>query len=128
MSAATPYRGLFASWADVTDRFCAGDPNPLSWGKAIKTIAGAPEQEPEEVLWAEYTDEDYQGSALVIYRQGNKVYEVTGSHRSCFGLEGQWQPEEYDIPIYIAAVEKRGEYADEGALDAIGKLRLLLNG
>ncbi len=36
----------------------------------------------------------YCGDSLVIYEQGGKLYEVNGSHCSCFGLEGQWNPEE----------------------------------
>jgi hypothetical protein len=56
-----------------------------------------------EVLLASYTYEDYSGSAFVLFRRDGKLYEVNGSHCSCFGLESdgawtdektQWQPEE----------------------------------
>ena len=36
----------------------------------------------------------YEGSSLVIYEKGGKLFEVNGSHCSCHGLEGQWEPEE----------------------------------
>lgn len=46
------------------------------------------------ILYAEYTYEDYNGDAYVLFmdEQGN-LYEVYGSHCSCYGLEGQWEPE-----------------------------------
>jgi hypothetical protein len=30
----------------------------------------------------------------VIFEKDGKLWEVNGSHCSCYGLEGQWQPEE----------------------------------
>lgn len=36
----------------------------------------------------------YCGDSLVIFEKDGKLYEVNGSHCSCHGLEGQWQPEE----------------------------------
>ena len=56
-----------------------------------------------EVLFACYTYENYEGSALVIFRQGGKLYEVNGGHCSCNGLEGQWAPEE----TTVAALKSR---------------------
>jgi hypothetical protein len=37
---------------------------------------------------------DYCGSSIVIFKKDGKLYEVNGSHCSCNGLEGQWEPEE----------------------------------
>jgi hypothetical protein len=37
---------------------------------------------------------DYCGSSLVIFEKDGKLYEVNASHCSCYGLEGQWEPEE----------------------------------
>lgn len=31
--------------------------------------------------------------ALIIYRREGRLYEVNGSHCSCYGFEGQWDPE-----------------------------------
>jgi hypothetical protein len=50
-----------------------------------------------EVLLAWYGQEDWEGDAFVLYRQDGKLYEVHGGHCSCYGLEGQWDPEETDV-------------------------------
>lgn len=46
------------------------------------------------ILFASYSDENYVGDAWVLFEQNGKLYEVNGDHCSCFGLEGQWEPEE----------------------------------
>ena len=80
-----------------------------------------------EVLLASYTYEDYSGSAFVLFRRGGKLYEVNGSHCSCYGLEDrsysgewgqtQWEPEETSKE----ALEKRldNDYAFEGMRDEL---------
>lgn len=45
-------------------------------------------------VYAVYGHEDYDGWAFVLYRTQGRWYEVHGSHCSCYGLEGQWEPEE----------------------------------
>jgi hypothetical protein len=55
---------------------------------------GAEALEGAEVLFASYSYECYEGSAMVIFRKDGKLYEVNGGHCSCYGLEGQWEPEE----------------------------------
>jgi hypothetical protein len=54
----------------------------------------APEVAGIEVLLADYTYEDYSGSAWVVFKKDGKLFEVNGGHCSCYGLEGQWEPEE----------------------------------
>jgi hypothetical protein len=51
---------------------------------AIKDLDGA------DILFARYCYEDYSGDAQVIFRKDGQLYESTGSHCSCNGLEGQW--------------------------------------
>lgn len=50
-----------------------------------------------EILIAAY-ETDNDGTAIVVYRQKGKLYEVNGSHCSCFGLRepdgNGWKPEE----------------------------------
>lgn len=46
------------------------------------------------VLFAAYDTPSYEGYAWVLFRKDRKLYEVNGSHCSCYGLEGQWDPEE----------------------------------
>jgi hypothetical protein len=74
-----------------------------------------------EVLLASYTYEDYEGSAFVLFRRGGVLYEVHGSHCSCYGLEGQWDPEATDEATLRAQLE-RGSHSEwrEEILSALG--------
>ncbi len=56
------------------------------------------------ILAAIYNQEGYEGNALVVYVKDGKLYETSGSHCSCNGLEGQWGEEETSVP----ALRKRG--------------------
>lgn len=48
----------------------------------------------KEIVLAYYDYEDYSGWATVIYTDIlGQFWEVHGSHCSCHGLEGQWEPE-----------------------------------
>ncbi len=49
------------------------------------------------ILFASYEYEDYSGNAWVLFEQEQKLYEVNGSHCSCYGLEGQWEPEDVSL-------------------------------
>lgn len=70
------YHDMFSCVDDVVREF-AIDPSVL---KGVK------------IIYAEYIPGDYCGDAWVIFRKKGKLYEVVGSHCSCFGLEGQWEP------------------------------------
>ncbi len=83
------YNGVFDNWDDVVGNF------------------GIDMEEPDEVLYAEYSYEDWEGSATVFYRNGDMYYEVNGGHCSCYGLERQWSPEEYTKDIFIAMLQRR---------------------
>lgn len=54
-----------------------------------------------EILYACYEPGDYCGDAHVIFRKEGKLYEVNGSHCSCYGLEGQWEPEETSVAALL---------------------------
>lgn len=47
----------------------------------------------EHVLFASYTYENYSGNAFVLLEKDGDLYEVNGSHCSCYGLEDQWEPQ-----------------------------------
>lgn len=47
-----------------------------------------------EVLFALYTCHSYSGEVWVLFERDGTLYEVNGGHCSCYGLEGQWDPEE----------------------------------
>lgn len=68
------YDGEFENWSDVSKQF---------------DIAY---KEPEHV-YASYDRQAYDGTAFVLYFNNPYFYYVYGSHCSCYGLEGQWEPE-----------------------------------
>jgi len=49
------------------------------------------------ILLASYGQWSYEGNAFVLFERGEKLYEVNGSHCSCYGLERQWEPEETTV-------------------------------
>jgi hypothetical protein len=65
------------------------------------------------VIAAIYTQESYEGCAMVVFRKEGKLYEVHGSHCSCNGLEGQWSPEETTMEALMDRLEKTEEYQIE---------------
>jgi hypothetical protein len=78
------------------------------------------------ILLASYTYEDYSGDAFVLFEKDGKLFEVNGSHCSCYGLEScgigrdettQWQPEETTKEALIHRLTDgylgRNEFADE---------------
>lgn len=48
------------------------------------------------------------GEAFVLFVEDNRLYEVHGSHCSCYGLEGQWEPEE----TLLEALQHRIQYGN----------------
>jgi hypothetical protein len=50
-----------------------------------------------EILLASYVYANYNGDAFVLFQKDGVLYEVNGSHCSCYGLENQWSPEETSI-------------------------------
>lgn len=85
------YQGAFGSWSDVCREF-----------QELVDL-------PDEVLLAAYDTPAYEGYADVIYRQSDRYYWVHGSHCSCYGLEGQWAPEQYSSEQLIEAL-RRGDH------------------
>jgi hypothetical protein len=49
------------------------------------------------ILLAYYGYENYEGEAFVLFEKDGELFEVNGGHCSCYGLEGQWSPEETSI-------------------------------
>lgn len=101
------YDGEFSDWADVQREFEMEEPKP------------------EEVLYADYNRDGYDGSAHIVYRNGDKFYYVYGGHCSCYGLEGQWDPEEYTAELFVAAYEK-GSWSDYIPKDVLRRVREFL--
>ena len=85
------YEGSFGSWSDVCREF--------------QEVLDSP----DEVLLAVYDAHAYEGYADVIYRVGDRYFWASGSHCSCYGLEDQWDPEEYSAELLIEAL-RRGDH------------------
>ena len=47
----------------------------------------------DDILMASYEVPGYEGYAFVLFQRDGQLFEVHGSHCSCYGLEGQWKPE-----------------------------------
>ncbi len=78
-----------------------------------------------KILLASYTYEDYSGDAFVLCKKDGVLYEVNGSHCSCYGLEGQWAPEATTKAALVARMrdgrlgidwQDRRTFADELAV------------
>jgi hypothetical protein len=99
------YLGHFSSKEEVAQAFAID----------LKSLKGC------KILLAWYGFGDYDGSAFVLYTRGGKLYEVTGGHCSCYGLEGQWDPEETSADALKHRIDNgnlgRDSYYDEGVFD-----------
>ncbi len=62
----------------------------------------------------EYEYEYHEGYSYVLFydKSNGGLYEVTGSHCSCYGLEGQWSPKETSIEILRAELDS-GRFSNE---------------
>lgn len=76
---------------------------------------------PDEIVLASYEYGSYDGTAFVLFVRDGKPYEVNGSHCSCYGLEGQWTPEETTWPAL--AMRKFGDYSGVADPEALVLLR-----
>lgn len=82
------FHGIFNNWETIVEEF----------GIQASDLAGA------KILFASYEYRNYEGAAFVLFERGGKLWEVNGSHCSCYGLtQDQWQPEETSVE----ALQKR---------------------
>ena len=65
-----------------------------------------PKYDNKNILFASYGSENYSGDAWVLFEENGKLYEVNGSHCSCFGLEDQFDPEETNLEAIKFRLEK----------------------
>lgn len=71
------------------------------------------ELEDAEFLFAAYGGRAWEGAAIVIYTHDGKLFEVNGSHCSCYGLERQWKPEETSWGALAMRKLDREEYSSK---------------
>lgn len=70
-------------------------PNKDYWvEKKTKMEQKLKEWEDINILFASYGCANYEGDAFVLFEKEGKLFEVNGGHCSCYGLEGQFSPEE----------------------------------
>lgn len=99
------YQGRFNNWNDVVENFF--DTGYADEQKKKNALEVCPE--PDRVFIAAYGGGGYDGDALVVFRRGEKYYTVEGGHCSCYGLEDQWKPEEYDYETFVAVLDRKIE-------------------
>ena len=77
-------------WAET--QWYGGDVTEL---EAMKSDFEIDDKELQDVtiIAAAYFYENYDGQAVVVFEKDNQLYYVEAGHCSCFGLEGQWEPE-----------------------------------
>jgi hypothetical protein len=92
---------LLNNWEGQTAKDVFTEFDGTRWSAYREDDAIPVEEKPEfkdaEILLASYGTPSYEGYAFVLFRREGKLYEVNGSHCSCYGLEGQWDPEETTV-------------------------------
>lgn len=99
----------FTCLEDVVREFCVSEEN----------IQGV------EIVYAAYDTPGYEGYAHVIFIKDGKLYEVNGSHCSCYGLEDQWKPEE-TLAIALLSRPNVSDNAKKNLKDRLKKLMAFL--
>lgn len=80
------------------------------------------ELENAEILFYAYEEFCYEGSAFVLLKRGNKLFEVHGYHCSCYGLEGQWSEEECSIESLEHTLNKGTKFEDADLNNALREI------
>lgn len=92
---------LLNNWADGEPKDVFQDFDGSRWAAYRDDDAMPLDEKPEfkgaEILLASYGTPSYEGYGFVLFRRDGKLFEVNGSHCSCYGLEGQWDPEEVTV-------------------------------
>lgn len=95
-----------ADLKDYDEKAVKGHISGQYGGKESGFSYGSPTQEDEQKLAGELADCEIlvayesvgswgcDSSSFFLFRKGGKLYENHGSHCSCYGFEGQWEPEE----------------------------------
>lgn len=86
------YAGEFTDRESVAREYEEG--NVSRWDTSTPFVPAEGFPTDEQILYASYEAEGYEGYSYALFERDGKLYEVNGSHCSCHGLEGQWSPEE----------------------------------
>ena len=90
------YFGEWKSYDDMVNELHRGE---YDYETRNYKLAAIPDNFPidDEILFAAYGTEPYEGDAVIVYEQSGKLYLMTGGHCSCYGLnESMGGPEETD--------------------------------
>jgi len=107
------FNDLFKSNKDIEERFRL-DPGYLKKNDLI-------------TIYAQYNYEDYSGGAFLLFwhKKSNRIFEVNGSHCSCYGLEGQFTLEPTKLrSVVMRESSGRYNYKDIAKFASIRLLRL----
>lgn len=89
------------------------------WDRNVPYVPAKTFPTERQLLIALYDGGGYDGTAFVLFKQNGKLYEVNASHCSCYGLEGQWSPDETSWEAL--AVRKRMTYDEDREFTAAMK-------
>lgn len=95
------YIELFSAWENVNSEFF-GERWDFEDKPERKTWLG---DEPE-FIFAYYNYENYSGDSTVVFKKDGKWFLNSAGHCSCYGLEGKWDPEEFDPAQHFLALEQ----------------------
>lgn len=93
----------FGDWVEHADMVAAFEDSiwDATQSKYVRGNAVTDMATDDEVLFAAYDGSGYDGTALIVFRRDGKLYEVSASHCSCNGLEGEWSPTEINGPYLL---------------------------
>ena len=85
---------LLNEWSDSTPVNVFEDFSDYADRKIDGGILAKPEFQGVNILIASYSSGSYEGDAFVLFEKEGHLFETSGSHCSCYVLEGQCDPEE----------------------------------
>jgi len=84
----------------------------------LKSLQGA------TILVYEFNCYSYEEDSFCLFRKNGKLFETYGTHCSCYGFEGQWNPVETSWEELLS----RKYYGDETVQKAVANAYLLDSG
>lgn len=100
------FHGEFGGWLDVAREYTGN-----TYGKNCDRNALAAFPEPDEVLYAVYDLNGYDGSAFVAYRNSDTYYTLEGRHCSCNQLKDDFDPDSHTLKEFKRILNR---YAKDG--------------
>lgn len=83
--------GFWFDYGDIADAWFDKQFNPQTSSYELVVPDSFPKE--EELLFASYGGSGYEGDAYMLWRRNGVLLECGGYHCSCYGLEGQFEPD-----------------------------------